>query len=91
MLGELTGEDEADGSLDLARGKSGLLVDASELLLKKGERENSKYKRKKTRSVTVLLPRSGKIDLLRERALLHSTKKLSPHTKTNKTHIKSLT
>jgi hypothetical protein len=31
VLGELTGEDEADGSLDLARGKSGLLVDASEL------------------------------------------------------------
>ena len=31
MLGELTGGDEADGSLDLARGKSGLLVDASEL------------------------------------------------------------
>ena len=36
VLGKLTGEDEADGSLDLARGKSGLLVDASELQKGKG-------------------------------------------------------
>ena len=31
VLGELTGEDEADGGLDLARGQGGLLVHASEL------------------------------------------------------------
>lgn len=31
VLGKLTGEDEADGSLDFARSKSGLLVDASKL------------------------------------------------------------
>ena len=31
MLGELTGEAEADSGLDLAGGESGLLVDAREL------------------------------------------------------------
>ncbi len=31
VLGELTGEDKADGSLDLAGGQSGLLVEAGEL------------------------------------------------------------
>jgi hypothetical protein len=29
MLGEFTGENQADGSLDLARGQGALLVDAS--------------------------------------------------------------
>ena len=85
MLGELTGEDEADGSLDLARGKGGLLVDASELLLKREEIMVSKYKRKKTRSVTVLLPRSGKIDLLRE--LFSTQQKSSPLTLKTTKHI----
>jgi hypothetical protein len=31
VLGELTGEDEADSGLDLAGGEGGLLVDAREL------------------------------------------------------------
>ena len=62
VLGELTGEDEADGSLDLARGKSGLLVDASEL--QKGKQNKGKVSITFTRpDQTVLLPRSGKIDL----------------------------